>query len=50
MMHVILDGTLIESDRLAGVRESSTDLWSAPTTWAPRDDPYPQDHPGKGSP
>ncbi|GAB2910834.1 transposase family protein [Streptomyces mayteni] len=27
MTHVILDGTLIESDRLAGVRESGNDLW-----------------------
>lgn len=27
MTHVILDGTLIESDRLAGVRENGNDLW-----------------------
>ncbi|GAA5772552.1 IS5 family transposase ISRhosp9 [Streptosporangium roseum] len=27
MSHVILDGTLIESDRLAGVRENGNDLW-----------------------
>ncbi|WP_202918127.1 transposase family protein [Streptomyces cavernae] len=25
--HVILDGTLIESDRLAGVRDNGNDLW-----------------------
>lgn len=27
MTHVVLDGTLIESDRLAGVRENGNDLW-----------------------
>jgi hypothetical protein len=27
MTHVILDGTLIESDRLAGVRDNGNDLW-----------------------
>ncbi|MFH8738323.1 MULTISPECIES: transposase family protein [unclassified Streptomyces] len=27
MTHAILDGTLIESDRLAGVRENGNDLW-----------------------
>ncbi|MEU4303470.1 transposase family protein [Kitasatospora aureofaciens] len=27
MTHVILDGTLIESDRLAGTRENGNDLW-----------------------
>jgi hypothetical protein len=27
MTHVILDGTLIESDRLTGVRENGNDLW-----------------------
>ncbi|MER5409030.1 transposase family protein [Streptomyces sp. NPDC002769] len=27
MAHVILDGTLIKSDRLAGVRENGNDLW-----------------------
>ncbi|KQV14878.1 transposase [Kitasatospora sp. Root187] len=27
MTHVILDGTLIESDRLAGVRKNGNDLW-----------------------
>jgi hypothetical protein len=27
MTHVILDGTLIESDRLAGVRDNGKDLW-----------------------
>ncbi|MFD5055691.1 transposase family protein [Streptomyces tendae] len=27
MTHVILDGTLIESDRVAGVRENGNDLW-----------------------
>lgn len=27
MPHVILDGTLIESDRVAGVRENGNDLW-----------------------
>ncbi|MGW1554690.1 transposase family protein [Streptomyces sp. NPDC002346] len=27
MTHVILDGTLIESDRLAGARENGNDLW-----------------------
>jgi hypothetical protein len=27
MTHVILDGTLIESDRLAGIRENGNDLW-----------------------
>ncbi|MFF1568668.1 transposase family protein [Streptomyces sp. NPDC058293] len=27
MTHVVLDGTLIESDRLAGVRENDNDLW-----------------------
>jgi DDE superfamily endonuclease len=27
MTHVILDGTLIKSDRLAGVRENGNDLW-----------------------
>jgi hypothetical protein len=27
MTHVILDGTLIESDRLAGFRENGNDLW-----------------------
>jgi hypothetical protein len=27
MTHVILDGTLIESDRLVGVRENGNDLW-----------------------
>ncbi len=27
MTHVILDGTLIESDRLAGVRDNDNDLW-----------------------
>jgi hypothetical protein len=28
MTHLILDGTLIESDRLAGVRDNGNDLWS----------------------
>ncbi|MGW0583919.1 transposase family protein [Streptomyces sp. NPDC002920] len=27
MAHVILDGTLVKSDRLAGVRENGNDLW-----------------------
>ncbi|MFI6151053.1 transposase family protein [Streptomyces sp. NPDC051109] len=27
MRHVVLDGTLIASDRVAGVRENSNDLW-----------------------
>ncbi|WP_089102831.1 transposase family protein [Streptomyces hyaluromycini] len=27
MTHVILDGTLIESDRIAGVRDNGNDLW-----------------------
>jgi hypothetical protein len=27
MTHVVLDGTLIESDRLAGVRDNGNDLW-----------------------
>jgi hypothetical protein len=27
MTHVILDGTLIECDRVVGVRESGNDLW-----------------------
>uniref|UniRef100_UPI0030F47209 transposase family protein n=1 Tax=Streptomyces sp. GSL17-111 TaxID=3121596 RepID=UPI0030F47209 len=27
MTHVILDGTLIETDRLAGVRDNGNDLW-----------------------
>ncbi|MGW2355221.1 hypothetical protein [Actinacidiphila glaucinigra] len=27
MTHVVLDGTLIESDRVAGVRENGNDLW-----------------------
>lgn len=27
MTHLILDGTLIESDRLAGVRDNGNDLW-----------------------
>ncbi|MFG6198279.1 hypothetical protein [Nonomuraea sp. JJY05] len=27
MIHVILDGTLIESDRVAGVRDNGDDLW-----------------------
>ncbi|MFI9617170.1 transposase family protein [Streptomyces sp. NPDC052023] len=27
MTHVILDGTLIASDRLAGVRDTGNDLW-----------------------
>ncbi|MFE0632655.1 IS5/IS1182 family transposase [Streptomyces sp. NPDC058864] len=27
MSHVVLDGTLIESDRVAGVRENGNDLW-----------------------
>lgn len=27
MTHVILDGTLIECDRVAGVRENGNDLW-----------------------
>jgi len=27
MTHVILDGTLVESDRLAGVRDNGNDLW-----------------------
>lgn len=29
MTHVILYGTLIESDRLAGVRDNGNDLWSS---------------------
>ncbi|WP_369251446.1 hypothetical protein [Streptomyces sp. R41] len=29
MTHVILDGTLIESGRLAGVRGNGDDLWSS---------------------
>ncbi|MFJ2954293.1 hypothetical protein [Streptomyces sp. NPDC087270] len=29
MAHVVLDGTLIESDRLAGVRDHGNDLWSS---------------------
>ncbi|WP_225080776.1 hypothetical protein [Streptomyces sp. CoT10] len=27
MTHLVLDGTLIESDRVAGVRENGNDLW-----------------------
>ncbi|WP_393077349.1 transposase family protein [Streptomyces sp. LN704] len=32
MTHVILDGTLIESDRVAGVRENGNDLWFSQKT------------------
>ncbi|MGJ3560115.1 hypothetical protein ACR6C2_22000 [Streptomyces sp. INA 01156] len=41
MTHVILDGTLVETDRLAGVRDNGNDLWFSQTQGVRRQRPVP---------